>query len=219
MVKPVSTRYPRATTAIALLCAGFVTIATSQDNWTGGSSTENIDFSGENQRLELDIAPVEDRLSPFDYDGSLHLEVLVYTIAQGAVDDMRWSLNLPVQDGESFVLNGAFVVDGEQVTEDDGVTYGDPVARIGRLCAAGESSISGCLPCGIDNACSLVIEIDRCHPRSDEDGKTSAEVRIVRADGSSFNNDCERDGDRAPCDSLDAWMSLESSALDVSLCQ
>ena len=58
MVKPVSTRYPRATTVIALLCAGFVTIATSQDNWKSGSSTEKIEFNGESQRLELDIAPV-----------------------------------------------------------------------------------------------------------------------------------------------------------------
>ena len=219
MLKPVSRRYPRATTVLALLCTGFVTVATSPDNWTGGSSTDNVRFSGENQRLELDIAPVEDRLLPFDYDGSLHLQVLVYTIAQGAVEGMRWSLSLPVQGGEPLVSNGAFVVDGEQVTEDDGVTYGDPVARIGRLCAAGESSESGCLPCGIDNACSLIIEIDRCHPHSDADGETSAEVMIVRADGSSFNNDCERDGDRAPCDSLDDWMSLEPSALDVSLCQ
>ena len=145
--------------------------------------------------------------------------MLVYTIAQGAVEGMRWSLSLPVPDGEPLVLNGAFVVDGEQVTEDDGVTYGNPVARIGRLCAAGESSLSGCLPCGIDNACSLVIEIDRCHPHPEADRGTWAEVMIVRADGSSFNNDCERDGDRAPCDSLDAWMSLESRALDVSLCQ
>jgi hypothetical protein len=218
MPKPVLIRYPRASTALAIVCAAFVTVATSQARGGSGQSSVNIEFMSENQRIELDIAPVEDRLAPFDYQGGHHLEVKVYTIDQDAVDGMRWTLSLPVEGEEPLFLDGVFAVSGEQVTEEDGKTYGDPIARIGRLCAAAESAITGCLPCAIDRGCSLVLQIDRCHPLTEDAGRTWVEVGIVRDDGSTYNNECPDGTDFGPCIALDGWMSAEHSPLDAPLC-
>jgi hypothetical protein len=218
MPEPTPTSTPRATTVLALGCIALVTVATSPGGGHSGESAANANFSGERQRLEVQILPVEDRLAPFSYDGSHHLQLRVYMIDIREVSGMRWSASLTEPDSEPLLFDGGFLPDGEQVTEDDGVTYGDPVATIGRLCTAGERAADGCLPCGLEKGCTLTVEFDRCHPHGSADGDTSVEVRIVRADGSAFENECAEGDDATPCRALDEWLSLESGPAEAGLC-
>jgi hypothetical protein len=211
---------PRFITLLALLCGGLVTVATSPTRGSNGSSAVPVQWSGERQLLQVQIAPLEDRIASFDYDGSLRLELKIHRIDQERVGSVRWSLDMPLADGEPFSRSGGFTTTEGREVADNGKTYGEVRLVLGRLCTDGELAADGCLPCRVSTGCTFSLALDRCHPHpnADEEGANNAELVILRDNDETFQNHCPEDSDSQPCDKLDDWITLETRPLEPSLC-
>jgi hypothetical protein len=209
---------PRFITLLALFFGGVVTLATSEAPAGFGSSGESVIWNGERQLLEVQIAPVEDRLAPFDYNGDHHLALVMPRIAVDELSSVRWSLQMPLADGEPFSSDGGFVDIENQREADDGLRYGTVRVVLGRFCTDGELAADGCLPCRLSVGCTFSLALDRCHPPPVGEGDSSAELVIQRDSGASFVNRCMVASEMNRCDKLDSWISLETRPLEPGLC-
>ena len=100
--------------------------------------------------------------------------------------------------------------------EDSRGLYGNAIARLGTLCQNKDDMTEECIPCYIEDGCSLMINVDLCYP--DPSARKGFSARITEEDGSDFYLSCNDTPDTKPCSELSEWLTSESIPLEASLC-
>jgi hypothetical protein len=201
---------------LLLLVAGAASLATLTNGGHSGQSWTRAEWVGDGQRIVVTIEPVGERLDAFDYDGSLYLDLEMSDILEDLADEVSWALSMQISDTETFDLSGGFTFDDYSGEEDEHGLYGNISTRVGPFCSDAEDSTSGCIPCLIEEGCTLNIDVDRCYSGSDE--PMGIGISIAQSDGEIFSNECTEDGDIEPCELLDAWIQAEPESLTSDLC-
>ena len=100
--------------------------------------------------------------------------------------------------------------------EDERGLYGNISTRVGPLCEDAADTTSDCIPCFIEEGCTLNIDVDLCYVGNDEE--IGRGVSIAKSDGEIFHNECAEGGDVEPCEVLDDWIQAEPESLTSDLC-
>lgn len=207
---------PPLSNVIILLCAAAASLATLAEDGYSGSSSTWASWSGDGQSFTVTVEPVADRLAPFDYDGPLYLDLEIDNVLENSADLVSWTLSMNTSSGEAFSLSGGFTFDEYNGQEDDLGLYGGVTARIAPLCSSAEDSASGCIPCFIEEGCTLTVNTDLCYTNIQEHMTTG--ITIAQSDGSNFRISCNETPDTEPCDKLGSWIETEATPLSTSLC-
>ena len=201
---------------LLLLVAGAASLATLKGGGHSGQSWARAQWLGDSQRVVVTIEPVGERLDAFDYEGSLYLDLEMWDILENSAEEVTWALSMDTSDGEIFDLSGGFTFDDYSGQEDERGLYGNISARVGPLCEDAADTTSDCIPCFIEEGCTLTIDVDLCYVGNDEE--IGLGVSIAKSDGEIFYNECAEGGDVEPCEVLDAWMEAEPESLTTELC-
>ena len=207
---------PPLSNVIILLCAAAASLATLKDSGHSGQSWARADWSGDSQSILVTVEPVGDRLDAFDYDGPLYINLEMSDILENAADLVSWNLSMDTSSGEAFSLSGGFTFDDYSGSEDEQGFYGNISTRVAPLCANADDTTSGCIPCFIEEGCTLSIDVDLCYTNTLE--RMNIGISIAQSDGEIFSNECAEGDDVEPCATLDAWIEAETAPLSISLC-
>ena len=201
----------------ALTCASVLTMATLKDpnSELTGRSKDDVEFRSKERHIAVDVAAKGERLDALEYDGPIYLGVALQAVYQADTDRPRWSIETVNDDGDTVVVEGGFTFGGE-INRDEGGKYGDLLAEVGRLCTADEDA-EDCLPCDINEGCSIDIEISMCHGRSDE--LNQLYVAVQDDNGDWFEHECPDGEPDKNCDMLNDWVSIKSTKGDLDLCE
>jgi hypothetical protein len=219
--KPMASRpqrnKPPLVNVIILLFAAAASLATLKgSNGHSGQSWTRAEWSGDSQSILVTVEPVSDRLDAFDYGGPLYIDLEMSDILENAADLVSWNLSMDTSSGEAFSLSGGFTFDDYSGSEDEHGLYGNISTRVAPLCADAGDTTSGCIPCFIEEGCTLSIDVDLCYTNTQE--HMNIGISIAQSDGEIFSNECAEGGDVEPCETLDAWIEAETAPLATSLC-
>ena len=201
----------------ALTCASVLTMATLKDpnSILTGRAKGEAEFRTKQRHIAVDIAPKDARLEAIGHDEPIYLGLGVRYIYQSKKDLPRWSMEMVDDDGEILTLEGGFSFGGE-IQRDEGGKYGDLLAEIGQLCTADEDA-EDCLPCDIDEGCSLDFDLSICHGRNDE--LNQIYVAVQDAHGEWLEHECPEGEPDENCDMLNDWVTIDSTKGDLDLCE
>jgi len=216
MTSKVQRNKPPLSNVIILLCAAAASLATLKGGGHSGQSWARADWSGDSQSIVVTVEPVGDRLDDFDYSGPLYIDLEMSDILENTADKVSWTLSMQTSNAEAFTLSGGFTFDDYSGSEDEHGLYGNISTRVAPLCADAGDTTSGCIPCFIEEGCTLSIDVDLCYTNSLE--HMNIGISIAQSDGEIFSNECAEGGDVEPCETLDAWIEAETAPLATSLC-
>jgi hypothetical protein len=201
-----------------VLCwASVLTMATLKDpnSHLNGRTKDDASFRTKQRHIAVDIAALGAHLDVLDHDGPIYLGLGVRAIYKRDRDLPRWSMEMMGDDGVPLILDGGFSFGGE-INRDEGGKYGDLLAEIGRLCTS-EEDAEDCLPCDIDQGCSLELDLSICHGRSDEHNRIY--VAVQNADLEWFEHECIEGEPNENCHMLNDWVAIDSTKGDLDLCE
>jgi len=202
---------------VLLLLAAAVNMATLKQEGgdNHGEASAEVEWLSWNnqhrQRLTVTILPVDDRLAPFDYNGSIYLQVVLEDVLDSVATLPRWTVSVVTSEGEFWALGGGF----SSLAEADGSTH-DIGAQVGRLCEDTETADDGCIPCSASTGCVLTVEVDFCYTVGDH--TVQAKVALTEANGLPFSLTCEEDTDSEPCTKLRDWVDAVGVLSEPGLC-
>lgn len=201
----------------ALICASTLTMATLKDpnSHLTGRAKATDSFRTKERHITVDIAPKGARTEAIGHDGPIYLGLALTYIYKSKKDLPRWSMEMVGDDGETVTQEGGFSFGGE-INRDEGGKYGDLLAEIGRLCTADEDA-EDCLPCDIDEGCSLDFDLSTCHGRNDE--LNQIYVAVQDADGAWLEYECIEGVPDENCHMLNDWIIIDSTKGDLDLCE
>ena len=216
MTKTIDTQRPPLVNIILVIIVALASLATLASDGISGQSSASMSWIGKGHQFMITMAPVEDRLQGFEYDGALYLDLDVENIIETSVDKIRWTLNIETERAEGYFKSGGFTFDHYNGQEDSRGLYGNAITRIGPLCQNQEDPIEECIPCDMDEGCNLTINVDLCYP--DSSNRKSFSVRITREDSSKFYRSCNDTSDVSSCRELSEWLDIEGIPLEMNLC-
>ncbi len=201
---------------LLLLVAVGASLATLVSSGHSGQSWTRAQWLGDSQRIVVTIEPVGDRLDAFDYAGRLYLDLEMWDVLENSAHEVTWALSMDLGDSETFDLAGGFTFDDYSGQEDERGLYGNISTRVGPLCSDTDDATSDCIPCFIEQGCTLNIDVDLCYVGNDEE--IGIGISIAQSDGEIFYNECAEGDDVEPCEVLDAWVQAEPEVLTSDLC-
>ena len=202
---------------VILICiVAFTSLATLASGGPSGQSSVNVNWKGQGRSVLITVAPVENRLDNFDYNGALYLDLDLDNVVEKSVDQLTWTLKMETESSEEFFKSGGFSFEDYNGQEDDRGLYGNAMARLGPLCTDKDDSREGCIPCMIEEGCAFTINVDLCYP--DSSTRKSLSTRIAQEDGSKFYLSCSDMPDTEPCGLLSEWLEAEALPLTENLC-
>ena len=166
--------------------------------------------------MVVTVAPMEERLAVFDYDGPFHVTFVVRAVPEVEAPAARWSFRIVEAGQNVWVREGQFVLGGEMYYEDDGSLAGDLMADVGVICEPDQTEEEDCVPCDLEVGCNIEIDFDRCVAVGDE--ATMADLIMGPADREPLFIKCEEGEDETPCHYLDAWLESDSRPTSAMLC-
>ena len=197
------------------MIAALASVATLAADGSNGRSSVSESWTGPAKSFFVNVAPVEDRLNSFEYDGPLYIDLEVGNILENSVNSIRWTLTMEIEGEEGFVKSGGFAFDSYNGQEDGRGFYGDADSRVGRLCED-ENETDGCIPCFVEDGCQFTVSVDLCY--ADSSTRKELSVRMTQEDGSKFYLSCNDDKDITPCQRLSDWLAMEELSTSESLC-
>ena len=197
-------------------CVAATTIATSAIPGSNGRTRTQIDWRGPSQRMMVTVAPIEDRLDVFGYEGPFHITLKLRSVPQTEAAKARWSFDVSGSEDDSNVRAGEFIFGGEVYSEDDGSVTGDLIAPIGVICQAGFEVGEDCITCDLTTGCVFEIDVDRCHPVGDE--FHDMDLIVGPPGGQALELSCDEDLDEEPCRRIARWLESEAEPTDAVLC-
>ena len=217
MSKQQKTSPPLGNLVLTFLAAtASVATLAPEDRDPSGSSWTHIEWKGQSQSFNLTINPVDRRLESFEYNGAHHLDLDLSNVLEKHTNRIRWMLTMNQDSEEAFTRSGGVTFDHYNGQEDRRGAYGNVMARMGSLCTENDDSTNDCIPCLIEEGCSLTIQIDLCYmPNSD---RRIFNVGVTQTDGAEYRLVCPEKSDPEPCELLDEWLIIGRSSSTVSLC-